>query len=163
MNVGVVTVRMAAPGDWVLWRDLRLAALRESPQAFGSTYARECDRTEADWREWLGREESRCFLGFAATEPVGIAGGYLATPDSVELFSMWVAPSARGNGVAKGLIDGVVQWANDRGAASVHLWVTRGSDVAERVYTRYGFVRTGELQPLPWDPSIDEIGMRLAS
>lgn len=53
-----------------------------------------------------------------------------------------------------------VAWAKDHHAASVHLWVTRGNDVAEWVYARHGFVRTGELQPLPWDACVDEIGMR---
>jgi hypothetical protein len=44
-----VSVRRFAPHEWRLYRDLRLRALRESPDAFGSTFAREAERTDDEW------------------------------------------------------------------------------------------------------------------
>jgi len=43
-----VTVRRAVPGDEPILRTLRLEALAEAPEAFGSTYDRELARTTAD-------------------------------------------------------------------------------------------------------------------
>jgi GNAT superfamily N-acetyltransferase len=156
-----IVVTRATPGMWEGVRDLRLAALKESPGAFGSTYERECNRTEAEWRERLGSVTSATFIGALDGVPAGLAGGYSHEPGSVELVSMWAEPAARGTGLAGALIDAVVGWAGDQGATSVHLWVVRGNDVAERAYARHGFVLTDEVQPLPHSPCVDEIGMRL--
>ena len=40
------TVRVVDGDDWRTWREIRLRALRDSPSAFGSTYAREEALTE---------------------------------------------------------------------------------------------------------------------
>lgn len=46
----MVSVRATGPGDWELVRDVRLAALRDAPDAFASTYQREAAYTEEQWR-----------------------------------------------------------------------------------------------------------------
>src|SRR5258708_32324061 len=99
-HVPVVLIREVAPGDWQVMRDIRLAALREAPYAFGSTYAREASFTEAQWR---GRISDRAVTYVAylpdVAEPAGIAGVYAEDDGSAELVSMWVAPAARGRKV----------------------------------------------------------------
>lgn len=49
-------VRVTADG--AAFKELRLAALQESPGSFGSTYAEERDRPEDWWRDWIGSESS---------------------------------------------------------------------------------------------------------
>jgi ribosomal protein S18 acetylase RimI-like enzyme len=58
----MVSVREVVADDWELLRDVRLAALREAPHAFGSTYAREAPFTEEQWR---GRISQRAVTFFA--------------------------------------------------------------------------------------------------
>ena len=53
-------------------------------------------------------------------------------------------------------------WAIETSATSVSLWVTCGNTAAEELYGSKGFVATGEIQPLPSDPSRDEASMRLS-
>jgi GNAT superfamily N-acetyltransferase len=72
---------------------------------------------------------------------------------------LWVRPAARGQGVAKGLVRAVVDWARDHQAARVHLWLTKTNDQALLLYQRWGFTLTGESQPLPSNPKLTEIGM----
>ena len=43
-------IRPLLADDWPLYRSLRLRALRDSPDAFGSTFAAEAQRTDADWQ-----------------------------------------------------------------------------------------------------------------
>lgn len=49
----VVILRVVSPDDWVLWRELRLTALRSAPEAFGSSLADWVDATEDAWRTRL--------------------------------------------------------------------------------------------------------------
>ena len=90
---------------------------------------------------------------------VGLVGGYRDIEDDtvVELIAMWVAPSWRRRGVAALLVEAVCDWASETGAHSVALWVTSGNAPAAALYRALGFVETGELQPLPSDPSKDEV------
>jgi ribosomal protein S18 acetylase RimI-like enzyme len=95
----------------------------------------------------------------SASEPAGLIGGYPETADIVELVSMYVRPKARGRGVGEALVAAVFAWAQARDAKTVHLWVTESNDPARALYERCGFSPTGERQPLPSDPSLDEIAM----
>jgi GNAT superfamily N-acetyltransferase len=154
-------VRETAIEDWRALRDIRLAALQDTPDAFGSTYQQEVSFTEAQWRTRVSRGGS--FLAYvpevSASDPAGLSGGYLTEPDTVDLVSMWVRPPARGHGVGQALIAAVMDWARARDARSVHLWVTETNSYACLLYQRCGFTPTGERQPLPSNPGLGEIGM----
>ena len=156
-----ISVMRAGPQDWAILRDLRLRALSDSPSAFASTYERERTLTDDEWRERLIRKGRVSLIAFWGDQPVGIAGGFVEYPGCAQVVSMWVVPDARGRGVGDALVDEVLRWARELDVAEVRLWVTGGNDVAERLYARHGFERNGQVQPLPSNPGIDEIGMRL--
>jgi len=169
--LGMVLVRETVIDDWQALRDIRLEALRDAPSAFGSSYEREAAFGEPDWLRRIARGGN--FLAFIpevrasevrasevrASEPAGLIGGYPETADIVELVSMYVRPKARGRGVGEALVAAVFAWAQARDAKTVHLWVTESNDPARALYERCGFSPTGERQPLPSDPSLDEIAM----
>lgn len=148
-------------------QQIRLAALAESPSAFGSTLEAEANRPEAEWeyRAVAGSRGSERATFFAQLDddPVGLVGAYRDEPSSlvVELVSMWVAPSFRGRGAGSLLVDSVIAWAVETNATSISLWVTRGNAPAERLYASKSFVATGVVQPLPSDPSRDEARLAL--
>jgi len=157
----MVMVRETVTGDWRALRDIRLEALRDAPAAFGSTYEREVFRPEAHWRDRIAR--GGMFLAFvpevSAAAPAGLIGGYQEDPVTMELVSMYVRPRARGRGVGEALVATVINWAAERNAASVHLWVTEANAHARVLYERCGFTLTGERRPLPSDPSLGEVAM----
>ena len=156
----MVVVRAVIPDDWQTLRDVRLAALREAPYAFGSTYAREAAFTEEQWR---GRINDRSVTYFAYLpdnpEPAGLAGVYVQD-DVADVVSMWVRPSARGRGAGEALIEATADWAKARDHACLQLWVTESNIPARKLYDRCGFALTGERQPLPSDPTLPEVRMR---
>jgi GNAT superfamily N-acetyltransferase len=155
----MVLVRETVTGDWQALRDIRLEALREAPTAFGSTHQQEAARDEAHWHDRISRGGT--FLAYIpeAAEPAGLVGGYLEDPATAELVSMYVRPRARGRGVGEALVVAVIDWARDKNAAHVHLWVTETNAHARALYGRLGFTLTGERQPLPSDPRIGEVAM----
>jgi GNAT superfamily N-acetyltransferase len=157
----MVLVRETVMAEWQAWRDIRLQALRDAPDAFGSTYAEQNRRGENHWRQRVA--DGGLFLAWipevSAAEPAGMVGGYQAAPGTVELISMFVRPQARGRGVGEALIDAVTGWARERDATSLHLWVTETNKHARRLYERCGFSVTAERQPLPSNLAIGEVGM----
>jgi GNAT superfamily N-acetyltransferase len=155
----MVLVRATTLDDWQAMREIRLQALRDAPDAFGSTYARDAAFEPAEWYRRATRDGS--FFAFVPglTEPAGLAGGYEEEPGVVELISMFVRPRARGHGAGEALVDAIAAWAKDKGAASVHLWVTESNQPALRLYERCGFTVTPERQPLPSNPALGEVGM----
>ena len=152
-------VRATTVADWQALREIRLQALRDAPSAFASTHARETAFADGEWRRRAARDGS--FLAFLPeVSPAGLGGGYLAAPDTVELISMFVRPQARGRGVGEAINDAVAGWARDKGATTVHLWVTETNSGARMLYERCGFTVTAERQPLPSAPALGEIGMQ---
>lgn len=49
----MITVRAVGVDDWATWRELRLAALADAPDAFGATLREWRDADEARWRDRL--------------------------------------------------------------------------------------------------------------
>ncbi len=145
-------VRIAEPADWGRARDLRLRALADAPDAFGSTLEHERAYDEARWREWIRGWEGATnrFVVFEADgEWVAMAVGSCAMGESdAHLYAMWVAPDRRRQGVGERLVREVIAWARSRSARSVILGLTEGNEGAEDFYEHLGFLDTGERHPL---------------
>jgi hypothetical protein len=67
--------------DWPEYREIRLAALKDAPSAFASTWQEEAPLTAAQWMERAQRSEDGDTLTIViaaddAGRWVGLAGGY---------------------------------------------------------------------------------------
>lgn len=157
-----LVVRRLGADDWPLLRDVRLRALADSPTAFASTLEREEAFDDTVWRDRMHPRTGLKTIVLDGEEPVGLIGGYVA-PDaddrSVEVVSMWVAPTARRRGVGSLLVADVLGWADAVGRPYVQLWVVADNDAARRLYQRHGFALTGQSQPLPSRPDALELQM----
>ncbi len=149
----MIVVRTLTEDDWPEWRALRLAALTEAPEAFGSTLAdwSGAGDTEARWRGRLHHVPYNV-LALRDDVAVGMVSATEPHEDGVELVSMWVAPSARGHGVGDALVDAVAAWARERGVATVTHDVRASNDRAVALYARNGFVDVGASPGTPGDP-----------
>lgn len=142
-------------------RDTRLAALREAPDAFASSYEREAAYTEQRWRSWTqvsGNGVMYLAEVSGLPEIAGIAG-VLVTGGAADLIAMWVRPVARGRKVGEALIEVTAGWAKSSGLDALSLWCTESNGPARQLYERCGFIGTGERQPLPSNPALSDIKM----
>jgi len=138
-----MTIRRAAIGDEETLRVLRLQAMIDAPEQFGSTYEREAARSIDDWRTWFG--PGATFIFENSSGPVGLAAGVWADdePSVVYLMAVWVHPSARGTGAGHALVNAVLAWSEAANASAVRLDVVEGNTAAIGLYERSGFRRTG--------------------
>ena len=142
----MINVRQLQPGEWKLYRSIRLAALSDAPYAFGSTYEGEMAFLESKWQERASNgaegKSSICIIALDGEKGVGLAGGITHRDDAraSQLVSMWVHADHRGSDVAARLVAQIEVWAFDRGSERIVCGVTHGNDRAARFYRRMGFV-----------------------
>ena len=163
---GVPTVRPFAADEWPLYRDLRLRALRDSPDAYGSILDLEAALSDEEWTERLGRGvHSASELPIMAEcdgTPCGLAWVRLDdnAPDAAHLYQMWVAADQRRQGVGRALVDAAAAWARVMGARQLELDVTSNNEAAIRLYEGAGFVTYGERRALRPGSALEAQGMR---
>lgn len=145
MNAHSIEVRRLLPADAALYRDIRLEALRLSPEAFGSAYATESLQSVEAFADRLTR--GAVILGaFCGGELAGIVGFFAAEGPKQRhkgtLFGMYVRQPARHAGVGRLLVESVLDLAA-QSVELVQLAVVNGNEPAVRLYRSMGFVEYG--------------------
>ena len=144
MNTACINIRRLTLADAAAYRDIRLTGLRESPEAFGSTFEREHTRPLAWFCERL--RGSHVLGAFCSKHLLGIAGFRIHEGEKERhkglLWGMYVRPDARKAGVGRQLVEAVIDHARDH-VEVIQLSVVSGNERARRLYTRLGFVEYG--------------------
>jgi GNAT superfamily N-acetyltransferase len=163
----MVSVRPFAADEWSAYKALRLSALAESPDAFGSTFAAESGRPEG---EWASRLEAGVASGWDLPlvaeqdgRPIGLAWCRIeaASPAVASLYQVWVAPESRRLGAGQMLVEAAIAWAVSKQAHSLELHVTCGDSPARRLYARHGFEPVGQPEPIRPGSGLLEQKMRI--
>ncbi len=140
----MIEISALHPDDWRVIRAVRLRSLEQAPRAFTSTFEREAAFDETTWRDRA--TTCRWFVATDAGATVGVAGGVAGPsdhPEDRELVGMWVAPSHRGGGIARRLLDAVAAWAVGEGASTLRLGVREDNPGARAAYVRMGLESSG--------------------
>lgn len=145
----MVTVIELQSEEWQRLRSIRLRALRDAPDAFGSTYDEASGWGPEVWSEQLG--ELPTVVAVRDESDVGMAR---YAPDHTQpqtgwLISMWVAPAARRMGVGSALCDAIIERARAAGDTRLLLDVADGNAAAIALYEAKGFTPNGETGSLP--------------
>jgi ribosomal protein S18 acetylase RimI-like enzyme len=126
-----------AESDWQVFAGVRLRALTESLGQKDPQYQQEVAFTAAQWKRRL-RDHAQ-FAALIGNRPVGLIGAQPENADTVYLYSLWLDPAARGQGLARPLVAAAVDWARDRNARMVTLRVAADNALARAVYESLGF------------------------
>jgi RimJ/RimL family protein N-acetyltransferase len=157
---GTVTIRSAREEDAPAYRDLRLEALRNHPEAFSSDYAANLAKPMTFWIERLrfGGTDSAAMMYFAVHDQqlIGMCGITRSNSPKVQhsanIVGMYIRPDWRGFRIAEGLVTACVDWARTRDVKIVKLAVVTTNTGAIRCYARCGFQAYGiEPQALYYD------------
>jgi ribosomal protein S18 acetylase RimI-like enzyme len=151
---GDVTIRTVRRDEWRRWRETRLRMLRDDADFFASRYEDAVREPDEAWQQWVAEAEDGqaktllCAVDNDGTW-LGVVGGFVrVSPEEAQLISMWVAPEARGRGVAAALVRALAGWAGERGCNRVVLFVQEANRPAQQLYRKLGFRATGDLAPI---------------
>ncbi|MCK0113694.1 GNAT family N-acetyltransferase [Ornithinimicrobium sp. F0845] len=144
-----ISVRVLQEEDWPEYRDVRLRALKESPEAFVASAAEEEDYDEDRWRSRMQR--SRRLLAEQDETVVGVVsvGSHkIETPGAGELFGLWVDPAKRGSGVARKLLEAAAAQARADDLKHLIYWVGTDNGRAVAFASSFGFRPTDNRRPM---------------
>ncbi|VIO71441.1 N-alpha-acetyltransferase RimI [Bradyrhizobium ivorense] len=144
MTASSIDIRRLTAADGALYRDIRLEALRASPEAFASAFEIESVRPIAWFAERL--ERASVLGAFSGGELAGIVGLVIGEGPKRQhkgmLVGMYVRSAARRAHVGRRLVDAALELAA-QSVELVQLGVTKGNAPALRLYRSVGFVEYG--------------------
>ena len=144
MNAACIEIRRLTSADAPAYREIRLAGLRDSPEAFGSTFVRESTQPLTWFCDRLSN--SAVFGAFHSTPLLGVAGLAIREGEKEKhkglLWGMYVRPDARKAGVGKRLVEAVIDHARAH-VEVIQLSVISKNEPARRLYAGLGFVEYG--------------------
>lgn len=123
------------------FKRIRLAALRDSPAAFGTTFARASARTDSEWSRLY--RSIVVFVAVLNDDDVGMIRGGVED-GAASLGSLWVRSESRQRGIASALLAEIMAWAAAEGHEEISLQVGIHQEPARRLYEMAGFVAVGE-------------------
>nr|WP_207202233.1 MULTISPECIES: GNAT family N-acetyltransferase [unclassified Pseudomonas] len=134
----------------MLLKQVRLAALLDTPTAFGVSY-----QTAALYSdERASSAGTEFWLAVKDNKPVSMIGAAVSGANRYNLIGMWVEPTARGSGVAAQLVEAVKSRAIEKGHDHVFLDVSPDNARASNFYLNQGFSFIDEWEPLESHPHI---------
>ncbi|WP_128253724.1 GNAT family N-acetyltransferase [Falsirhodobacter deserti] len=139
-----VIIRQLTKDDVATFKAIRLEALRMEPAAYASSVE---DWASLSDHEWASRLQMPVFVAFQSGEPVGIMGLLRQQASKMKhrstLIMVYLRDSARGQGLAEGLMDAVARFAAESGVLQIELNVSSQNSRAIRFYERSGFRAIG--------------------
>lgn len=145
----VPTLRPLSAADAASYRDLRLRALAEFPEAFTSSAAEEAATAESWSPRRVAAREGHLLLGAFMGEQLAGTAGLQRKPRAKErhkasLYGMFVAPEHAGRRIGRKLVDAVIDAARHwQGLEQIVLTVTCSNTRARRLYLDAGFITFG--------------------
>ena len=99
---------------------------------------------EAGWIAEVDGRRAGCVLCTASPERPGVG----------KLRALIVEPEARGQGVARLLVERCISFARDAGYTRIELWTTANLEVAVRLYETFGFSVVREVREEAWGTEV---------
>ena len=160
-----IQISQAEPEDYKRVRELRLSALKDSPNSFGAKYEVLKERPDNYWQQVL-KVSSWCLVSIDGVD-IGLLAVDRADKDRNSdcwLSGWWITPTHRGQGVSKLMAQWVYELCRKNGWQKIGLGVWPDNKAAIAVYLKLGFELAEALMPsrsipgLMYQPMYKSIG-----
>lgn len=140
-------LRSLTPGDWRIFRDIRLEMLQKAPRGFGMTAAEFSSQPADKVRGWLAKTN---LWALVEDGRILATAGWYRMPGEVQahrghVVAVYTAEQARGRGLSRKLLSQVEQEARAQGITQLELDVAAENATAIAVYERAGFYSIGTI------------------
>ncbi len=136
-----VVCRLLTVADVELFREIRLRGLKEHPDAFLDSYEESVDWPLERFKKWFGN--GWIAGGFVDQKLLGITGLYRQDRIKIRhkgmVWGVYVAPEARGFGIARRLIEILLAEAKKAGLELVQLSTDVTNPITVALYQSFGF------------------------
>ena len=134
-------IKQLNKNNWRQWREIRLEALKKSPDSFVSSFEEEDKTPDNMWAEQL--ENSIKFGYFINDEIVGCLGLLIEKAAKIShtgsLFGIYVKDGVRGSGVGFDLVNFVKNYAKENHIKHLYLGCNAENRGAVKLYKKCGF------------------------
>lgn len=140
-----MTVKRVASSDWQEYKEIRLEALKNEPQAFGSSYNKENERTESEWQNKLAKSEDLNGISFfyAILKEgvfVAIGGAYQDNNKQWNIIAIYTKKEVRGQGLGQEIFKSIINELKARKIKKAYLCVNTLQIAAQALYKKNGFI-----------------------
>ncbi len=150
MVEGRLTIRILNadnPSDVEAFRQIRLEALRNDPEAYAS-YVEEWECLPIG--EWENRlRHNIVYASFEEDAPTGLMGLMRQRMSKMAhrgtLIMVYTSPAYRGSGIGRALLNAVSRHAREVGVHQLELAVSAENEAAIRFYLAQGFAEAGRI------------------
>lgn len=136
--------------EWQKYKELRLRALKEDPQAFGASYKTNFEYPEKEWKRRLenASKGKTNWLLFAreGIKLAGMIGAFLedGVTDTATIYFVYVPIEEREKGISNKLMDGILKELSQKPfLRKVKLVVNKDLIPAVNLYKKFGFTEVG--------------------
>lgn len=143
-----VKLKLAAESDYLRVKQLRLAALKDSPNSFRAKYEVLKDRPDNYWQQVL-KASSWCLVSADGVD-IGLLAVDRADKDRKSdcwVSGWWISQSHRGQGISKLMAQWVYELCRKNGWEKIGLGVWPDNKAAIAVYLKLGFIAADALMP----------------
>ncbi|MEK4231259.1 GNAT family N-acetyltransferase [Solibacillus sp. FSL H8-0538] len=144
-----MNIRLLTASDAESYWELRVQALKQSPEAFLMTYEEELHQENPinKYAQTLQSESRYTYGVFNGEELIGVGTLQVEKPLKIRhkanILAMYVSQNHRGSSIGKTLMRHLIEKAKSLELEQLHLTVVSNNHTAEKLYSSLGFCRYG--------------------
>jgi RimJ/RimL family protein N-acetyltransferase len=162
MSMADIVIRNLDTNDWEEFKDIRLAALKNHPDLFLTSYKDACHYDDDVWKETLDGKGKQVFGLFVGNKLIGITGIFTCRDDPTRktgLMAMsYILPEYRGRGLSELLFKARIEWANSYSNFNrLKVSHRENNETSRRAILAFGFKYTGK-RKIMWPDGTEDYG-----
>lgn len=138
------------PGDWEKFKEIRLDALKNGSEAFGSSFEEKVGKSDEEWRKTLEKPTNYIYAAAEGENICGMVAAYQEEGEKVShiayIWGVYVKKEYRGKGISQQVMQSLLNELKTTGKIEkINLNVSTKQLPAIKLYESLGFQIAGTL------------------